>query len=102
MTAPQKFAALDPITGKIPDRFVSTTFIRSTDTLNGANIIAQPLDKGPINSVGFQLYNNASSSYPLRGTARTDVMIFWVGPVIPPIGNGYALDNTDQWINTTP
>jgi hypothetical protein len=41
-------------------------------------------------------YNFGTSTYPVRPTSRTDLIVVWRGPTAPPSSAGYAL-NGDEW-----
>lgn len=55
-----------------------------------------------VNSYAIIDYNSGTSSFPLRNTVTTDPNrpVRWRGPVVPPLGGGYAITGKDEWAQT--
>lgn len=43
------------------------------------------------------LYDTGLGAYPLRPASAGGRCVLWKGPVAPPFGGGYAVDNLDDW-----
>lgn len=107
----KSFPSLD-ITGTIFDKFIPATIARVAATIaTTARGIAggvAPLDSTsrlPIanaaaGTVLFAMYNQATSTFPPRPTARTDIAVWWVSPTgiaNPPDFNAAAGDLRATW-----
>jgi len=86
----------------ITKSMVGLSNVPNTDTTNAANISSGVLgiDRNTAGSIIVNKYNSGTSSYPVRPTSNTNIIVDWEGPVAPTIGGSYAVDGLDRWTQT--
>lgn len=83
--------------GQLLNDFLSQAH-NSDGTLKASAVSAQ-VDALLRSTDAVAIYDVNAGSYPLRSSVTSDSLrpVRWRGPVAPPIGSGYALNDLDVW-----